>query len=162
MSPPERLTLIERYAQGPRLLRQALARVPAEALQWRPAPARWSAHEVVCHCADSETISSTRIRFLVGEDRPRILGYDQDHWARLFDYHSLPLDLALRQIDQVRAWTTDLIRRLPDSAWSREGTHSQSGSYGAEIWLRTYAEHLELHARQIERNVAAWAARPVV
>jgi len=156
MSPQERQSLMQRYADGPRLLRAALGRLPADAVQWRPAPGKWSAHEVVCHCADSETISSTRIRFLAGEERPAILGYDPDRWAQRFDYHSLPLEMALRQIDQVRAWTFDLIRRFPDATWSREGTHTESGRYGAETWLATYAEHLEIHARQIERNLAAW------
>jgi hypothetical protein len=160
MDAGERKLWIERYAAGPARLRDALARVPPDALQWRPAPEKWSAHEVVGHCADSETISSTRIRFLVGEDRPTIAGYDQDRWAKRFDYHVMPLDLALRQIDQVRAWTTAWIRGLPDAAWSREGTHTESGRYSAEIWLKIYAEHLEIHARQIDRIVEAWVARP--
>ena len=160
MQADERRALIERYAHGPELLRETLARVPAKALQWRPAPGTWSAHEVVCHCADSETISSTRIRFLIGEEQPTIAGYDQDRWAQRFDYHALPLDLALRQIEQVRAWTTDFVQRLPDSVWLRTGTHTESGPYSAEKWLRIYAEHLEVHARQIERNLAAWNAAP--
>jgi|SRR5882672_1552084 len=153
-----RTQLIERYVQGPALLRDALARVPREAVKWRPAAGKWSAHEIVCHCADSETISSTRIRFVVGEDHPTIIGYDQDRWAREFDYHGLSLDMALAQIVQVRAWTADLIRRLPESAWSREGTHTESGRYTADKWLSIYAEHLEVHSVQIERNVAAWNA----
>ena len=159
MTPAERRALVDRYAAGPDVLRAALGRVPPAALQWRPAAGKWSVHEVVCHCADSETISSTRIRFLVGEERPTILGYDQDRWTQRFDYHALPLDLALRQIETVRAWTADLLRRFPDSAWSREGHHTESGHYTAEDWLRIYAEHLEQHARQIERNRAAWEAR---
>ncbi len=158
MPPRERLDLIERYAAGPALLSAAVARVPVAALQWRPAPGKWSVHEVVGHCADSETISSTRVRFLVGEERPTIFGYDPDHWARLFDYHAQPLELALRQVEQVRAWTVDLIRRFPDEHWAREGTHSESGRYRAADWLAIYAEHLEVHARQIERNLAAWNA----
>src|SRR5215468_9835812 len=36
------------------------------------------------------------------------------------------------------------------------GTHTESGPYSAEEWLRIYAEHLEIHARQIDANVAAW------
>ena len=159
MDDAARLELIERYANGPTVLRAALERVPEAARKWRPAPGKWSAHEVVCHCADSETIASTRIRFLIGEDRPTIQGYDQDRWAQAFDYHAQPLDLALREIDQVRAWTTDFIRRVPDAAWTRAGTHTESGPYDAAKWLRTYAEHLEVHARQIERNLAAWNAR---
>jgi hypothetical protein len=156
MNESERRARIQRYEEGPALLRATIAKVPADALQWRPAPGKWSAHEIVCHCADSETISSTRIRFLAGEDRPTIVGYDQDRWAVAFDYHSLPLEAALRQIEQVQAWTASFVRRLPPSAWAREGTHTESGRYTAETWLVTYSEHLEVHSLQIERNLAAW------
>jgi len=160
MKPDEKLKLIERYARGPALLAETVARVPKAALQWRPAAGKWSVHEIVCHCADSETISSTRIRFLVGEEQPTILGYDQDRWVQRLDYHALSLALALRQVEQVRAWTSELVRHLPDSAWARTGTHTESGAYSAAKWLAIYAEHLEVHARQIERNLAAWNARP--
>jgi hypothetical protein len=156
VTPAERKALIARYASGPKLLRDTLARVPAAAMHWKPAADEWSVHEVVVHCADSETNATMRIRYLVGEDRPTIAGYDQDHWARLFDYASLPLELSLAQIDASRAWTTALLLRLPDSAWSRSGTHTESGHYTAEKWLATYAEHLEVHARQIARNVEAF------
>ncbi len=156
MDESERQTHLQRYEGGPALLRSAVAQAPEAALQWRPAPGKWSVHEVVCHCADSETVASTRIRYLVGEDGPTIQGYDQDRWAAAFDYHSLSLEGALRQVEQVRAWTAAWLRRLPASAWLRAGTHTESGHYTAEKWLATYAEHLEAHARQIGRNLAAW------
>jgi hypothetical protein len=157
LSPAERAALIEQYAGGPRRLRQALASVPAEALTWRPAPAEWSAHEVVCHCADSETNAYARIRFLVAEKSPNIQGYDQDNWARVFAYHELPLEPALAVVEAVRATTTALIRGLPDDAWTRVGTHTESGRYGADDWLQIYADHLEIHSRQIETNVELWS-----
>jgi hypothetical protein len=158
----DRQRLIEQYARGPARLREALARVPEAARTWRPAEGEWSAHEVVCHCADSETTSSVRIRYLIAEPDPLIVGYDQENWARVFDYHNLPLEPALAQVEQVRAWTTALIRELPEAAWRTVGRHTESGTYGAETWLQIYAEHLELHAQQIEANLAAWekAGRP--
>jgi hypothetical protein len=155
----ERDTLIDQYADGPRRLREALATVPPDAVQWRPKPGEWSAHEVVVHCADSETQSASRIRVVVSEKDPVVLGYDQEQWARDFDYHAHPLDVALLTVDAVRANTAALLRRLPDAAWSKVGRHSESGRYTAEDWLRIYADHLENHARQIEANVAAWTSR---
>lgn len=154
----ERQKLIQQYADGPARLRAALTTVPPEAMQWRPKPGEWSAHEVICHCADSETNSYARIRFLVAENAPAIMGYDEANWARVFDYHTLPLEPALATVDAVRANTVALIRRLPDAAWQRAGTHTESGHYSAEDWLRIYADHLEIHAQQIEANVAAWRA----
>lgn len=155
----ERDALIRRYEEGPAKLKAALAKVPPEAMQWRPAEGKWSAHEVVCHCADSETNGSARIRYLAAEPDARILGYDEAQWARSFDYHAAPLDLALATVDAVRANTVQLLKRLPESAWAAVGTHSQSGRYTADNWLDVYAEHLEKHARQIDRNVEAWKAQ---
>jgi len=154
----ERDTLIAQYAAGPARLRAALATVPAEAMKWRPAVGEWSAHEIVCHCADSETNSYARIRFLLTEADPVIQGYDQAQWAKTLDYHSHPLEPALATVDGVRANTAALIRRLPDEAWTRAGRHTESGRYTAEEWLKIYADHLEGHARQIEKNVAQWKA----
>jgi hypothetical protein len=155
----ERERLIAQYAAGPARLRAALVTVPAEAMKWRPAPNEWSAHEVVCHCADSETNSYARIRFLLSEKNPVIQGYDQEQWARDLDYHAAPLGPALAVVEAVRASTAALIGRLGDDAWAREGRHTESGRYAAEDWLTIYADHLEIHARQIEANVEQWKAR---
>ena len=158
LSGTEREALIQRYADGPARLKAALATVPAAAVQWRPGPGEWSAHEVVVHCADSETNAAARIRYLTAEVDPVILGYDEAEWARRFDYHDHPLEPALALVEAVRANTLALIRRMPEHGWQRVGRHSESGRYSAEDWLTIYAEHLEGHARQIEANVAAWRA----
>ncbi|MDX2121974.1 MAG: DinB family protein [Gemmatimonadota bacterium] len=159
MTAAERAALITRYRNGPDLFEAALATLPAEALQWRPRPGAWSAHEVVVHCADSETNAHMRIRYLLAEPDPLILGYDQDQWARTLDYHAHPIPLALATIRAVRANTVPLLERLSDAAWARTGRHTEHPTYGAERWLEVYAEHLEVHARQLARNVEAWRRR---
>jgi len=155
----DRLELIHRYAQGPGKLQEAFAQVPEPAQKWRPAPGRWSAHEVVCHCADAETLAASRIRFVLAEKDPLILGYDQDLWAQSFDYHNHPLEAAFQTIRAIRANTTALLERIPEEGWRKQGRHTESGTYGAEDWLQIYAEHLEKHARQIGKNAAAWRAQ---
>lgn len=147
---------LRRYAEGPDLLRRAWGQVPAEARTWRPGEGRWSAHEVVVHCADSETYAATRIRLLLAEPEPLIVGYEEAEWARRFDYHASDPELALHLVETVRAHTLALLRRLPDSAWGRMGRHTQSGPYGTDDWLRSYGAHLEVHAAQIDRTLAAW------
>ncbi len=156
----ERESLIGRYAAGAERLRAALSKVPEGARKWRPAPGRWSVHEIVCHCADSETNACLRIRSLVAEKDPVIVGYDQDEWAVRFDYHAHPLAAALTTVEAVRANTVPLLRRLGAESWARVGRHTESGTYSAEDWLRSYAEHLEKHSRQIEKNLELWRARP--
>jgi len=156
MTHSERASFIERYESGPSLLREALDRVPEAARTWRPAPDQFSVHEVVCHCADSETNAAARIRYLVAEQEPLILGYDPLTWARTFDYHSHPLTAALATVEAVRANTAPLVRRLPEEAWQKTGNHTEAGRYTAVDWLTIYAEHLEEHVRQIEQNLESW------
>jgi hypothetical protein len=158
MSRGERDALIDQYARGPERIREALATVPKEALRWRPGAGKWSAHEVVVHCADAETNAAMRIRYLVAEKAPLIVGYDQEAWARLFDYHAQPLEESLAVAAAARARTVPLLRQMSDPDWTKAGRHTESGPYTAEDWLRIYAAHLEGHARQIERNVEAWKA----
>jgi hypothetical protein len=159
MTPAERATCIRRYAEGPALLDQAFATIPPEARQWRPRPGAWSAHEIVLHCADSETNAHMRIRYLLAEPDPLIVGYDQDRWATTLDYHALPLEPAFATIRAVRANTLPLLHRLTEANWARTGRHTEHSSYGVERWLEIYAEHLEVHSRQLGRNLAAWRAR---
>lgn len=158
-SPQERAALIERYARGPALLKAALGKVPRDALAWRPAPNDWSAHEIVVHCADSETNAHARLRYLLAEPTPVIQGYDQDRWAQSLDYHTLPLAPALATVEAVRANTVPILKRMTEPEWRRIGQHTESGPYAVEDWLAIYAEHLEKHSRQIERNLTRWADR---
>lgn len=151
--------MIERYARGPALLKAALARIPSGAMQWRPGAGKWSAHEIIVHCADSETNAHARLRYLLAEPAPVIQEYDQARWAQVLDYHSLPLEPALATVEAVRANTVPILRRMSDADWQRTGHHTESGPYGAETWLAIYAEHLEKHSRQLERNLNAWNSR---
>lgn len=159
MTPAERRAAIARYAAGPARLRAALRRVPRAALHWRPAPGEWSAHEVVLHCADSESTAQVRLRYLLAERDPVIVGYNQEEWARALDYARRPLAPALATVVAVRANTVPLLRTLAEESWSRSGRHTEMGAYSVEGWLGLYAEHLEIHARQIEANLAGWRAQ---
>ena len=159
MTPEERQTMIDDYKAGPALLRAAWDEVPVFARQWRPASGEWSAHEIILHCADSEAYAAIRIRLLAAETAPLIVGYDQEAWAEIFDYHELPVEPAFAVIDSVRASTGILLDRLTDQQWANVGNHTESGPYSADDWLRGYAAHLHDHVAQIHTNLALWSAR---
>jgi hypothetical protein len=160
MDKAERDRQIAAYGEGPAVLRSAWDTVPVDARMWSPTAADWSAHEIVIHCADSETYAATRIRLLAAEPQPVIVGYDQEAWVRAFQYDRLPVDAALAVIASVRALTLQVIEGFGDEIWGRTGTHTESGRYTAEDWLRTYSAHLHDHAAQIRANVESWKANP--
>ena len=118
LSATERGAFLDRYEAGPALLRQAWLELPPEARDWRPGEGRWSAHEVVVHCADSEAYAAIRIRLLLAEPEPLIVGYDENAWARTFDYAAADPQLCLGLVEALRAHTAATLRRLPEGAWA--------------------------------------------
>jgi hypothetical protein len=145
----DRATLIERYRTGTAAVQDALAGITDEELDRQPAdPAEWTARAVAHHLADSEAMAYIRLRRLVAEDDPQIAGYDEPEWARRLHYDR-PIASSLAVLAAVRAASLELLERLTDAEWERTGTHSESGAYGVDQWLRIYAAHAHEHADQI-------------
>jgi hypothetical protein len=155
MTPDERAELIARYKSGYDEVSQSLAGFTEEELSARPLPGQWTAREIVHHLADSEMTSAIRLRNLLAEEEPQIRGYDQDFYATRLDYNSRPTAPALDALRAARATTAQLLDQMSEADWSRAGTHSESGRYTAEDWLRIYAAHAHGHAAQIRRLRAA-------
>jgi hypothetical protein len=156
MDQQTRQKMIDQYKDGYRVVAEALAGAKDEELDARPAPGKWTAREVVHHLADSEMTSALRLRLLLAVDRPAILGYDQDEFARRLHYDR-PIEASLEAFKAARRTTAEILERMTEAEWKREGTHSESGRYGVERWLEIYATHAHGHAEQI--RVARDAAR---
>jgi hypothetical protein len=154
MDVDQRRALIERYRDGYRVVLEALRGIGEAELDARPGPERWSAREVVHHLADSETTSGIRLRRLLAEDRPQVEGYDEAEFARRL-YYDRPIESSLEVLGAVRRGSAEILDRLTEAEWSREGTHSESGRYSVQTWLQIYAAHAHDHAAQIREARAA-------
>jgi hypothetical protein len=156
MQPDERKTLIAQYADGYRVVAEALVKITPEELDTPPAPGKWTPRQIVHHLADSEMTAAVRFRLLLAEDRPAIKGYDQDLFASRLHYER-PHEASLELLRAARAATVELLGCLEEADWLREGTHSEVGRFGLDTWLRIYAPHAHRHADQI--RVARRAAK---
>jgi hypothetical protein len=112
----------------------------------------WTARQVVHHLADSEARAYVRLRRLIAEDAPEIVGYDEPEYARRLHYDR-PIAASLAVVGAVREASRELLERLTPPEWERRGTHSESGAYSVDDWLRIYANHPYDHADQIRRAV---------
>ena len=151
MTPEERNNLIATYAAGYDEVMNALDGFPADSLGAHPIPGKWSAREIVHHLGDSESTSAWRLRKLLVEDNPSIQGYDQDAFASRLRYNERDMAPALEAFRYARQSTMQVIELMSDDDWQRAGTHSESGRYTTEDWLRIYAAHAHDHAAQIRR-----------
>ncbi|MBI5880260.1 MAG: DinB family protein [Chloroflexi bacterium] len=159
MTPEERRQRIAAYGAAHSVLVKALEQFPRTMWQFRPAPDRWTIHEIVVHITDSETNSFIRCRRAIAEPGSGIYAYDEMRWARELDYHGQSPDDALELFKWLRLTTHKLIATLPDEAWSRTFVHSDNGVVTLEQWLDTYERHVRDHVAQMQGVYAAWLKR---
>jgi hypothetical protein len=144
----ERSELLDRYRGGYAAVEEAVAEITEEELD-RPGPdGGWSARQVAHHLADSEATAFVRLRRLIAEDEPVIVGYDEPEYARRLHYER-PIGSSLAVLRAVRAASLELLESLTPAEWERRGTHTESGPYSVDDWLRIYASHSHDHADQI-------------
>ena len=62
--------------------------------------------------ADSEMTSAVRMRLLIAEDSPHILGYDQDEYAHRLFYTERPIEASLQAFRYARETAADIAERL--------------------------------------------------
>jgi hypothetical protein len=159
MTTNNRCDQIESYGAAYDLLVAALARFPRAMWQYRPAPDRWTIHEIIVHITDSEANSYIRCRRLLAEPGSTVLGYDEARWAVALDYHDQSVEDALELFKWLRRASYLLIKAAPDAAWAYTIMHSESGVMTADDWLDTYERHVRDHIAQMQAVYADWLAR---
>lgn len=157
MTSAERINLIESYGKAYELLEDALREFPEQMWKWKPAPEKWSIHEIIIHIADSEANSYVRCRRFVAEPGSGVYGYNENEWAKLLHYHDQSTDDALHLFSALRKSTYNLIKKVDESTWQTATIlHSENGLMTFEDWLRVYEEHIPVHIKQMKRNLEAW------
>lgn len=152
----ERQERIELYGKAYQLLIKALEKFPREMWRFRPAPDRWTIHEIVIHLADSEANGFVRVRKLVAEPGATITAYDEPAWARALDYNAQSVEDALELFRWLRGNTDKLIRTLAESVWANTIYHPENGTMTMDDWLLEYARHIPDHIAQMEEVYADW------
>ena len=144
-----RSDLIATYLEGTALLRRAVVDMTAEQLRARPVPGKWSTLEVVCHLVDSEQAYCHRMKRVIAETRPLLIGYDETRFAATLGYHDRDLEQELTLLDQMRQQMARILESVPEGAWSATGVHSERGLMTLEDLVVTEAEHIPHHLAHV-------------
>lgn len=132
-----------------------LARAAGDDLRVRPEPTEWSVIECLGHLVDSEFVASARMRWILAEDEPEIVGYDQDRWVDGLRHRDddpeelISLFAALRE-SNLRLWAA-----TPMADRERFGRHRERGPESYGLIVRLGAGHDRFHLAQAERALAA-------
>jgi hypothetical protein len=141
--------LIEQYLAGARALRGAVTGMSREQLLARPVAGKWSTLEVVCHLADFDPILADRMKRVLAEERPQLVGADQERFAAALAYHERDLQEELAIIEQTRSQLARILRTQPDTVLERVGVHSERGPQTLEQLLTTASRHIPHHLQHI-------------
>jgi uncharacterized damage-inducible protein DinB len=152
--------LIDNYLAGPRTLRQAVAGMTPEQVRARPVAGKWSALEVVCHLADFDPILADRMKRVIAEERPQLVGADEQRFAAALAYDNRDLDEELTIIERTRSQMARILRTLPAEALRRVGVHNERGPRTLEELLTTATNHIPHHVKFIADKRRALGLKP--
>jgi hypothetical protein len=141
--------LIDPYLAGVQTLREAVAGMTREQLTARPVPGKWSTLEVVCHLADFEPVLADRMKRVIAEERPTLLGADETRYAATLAYHQRELEEELAIVEKTRRQLARILRTLPDDALARVGVHNERGPRSLEQLLTGATNHIMHHVKFI-------------
>jgi len=145
-------TMIDEYLAGTELLRQAIAGMTDDQLDAKPVPGKWSTRQVVCHIADFETIYADRMKRVITEPMPTLLGGNPDKFAASLAYEKRPVQDELILIAAVRRQMATILRALGPDDFRKTGNHPRDGALTLEALLKRITEHIPHHVRSIEEK----------
>ncbi len=142
-------------AATPDVIEKIVREHPARVLQSRPFEGKWTPNEVIGHLADTEWVYGFRMRLILCEDQPTILGMDQEKWvAGQRRNERSPAD-QLAEFRSLRTFNLGIWRMLRPADLERIGLHNERGEESLGIMLKMIAGHDLSHIDQLTRYAAA-------
>lgn len=148
---------LDAYAATPGELHRRIATHPAEVLRRRPYADRWTwtPLEVIGHLVDAEWSIGWRTRAVYCDDKPQLIGIDQDNWARELKHNDRDPGELVEDFSALRAINLRFWRSIPKDRLARVGLHNERGEESLGDMLRLYAAHDVYHLQQMDRYLSA-------
>jgi len=137
--------LIDEFAAGPQIVRDAVKGMTREQMTARPVPGKWSTLEVVCHLSDFEIVYADRIKRIIAEEQPKLPDGDENLFASRLAYHNRELEEELQMLGAIRASTVRILRTLKDADFSRIGVHATAGPLSIQQFVERTVNHVKHH-----------------
>jgi hypothetical protein len=135
-----------------------IAGAPEAALNHSPAPGEWSPRDVLSHLADSDLVTGMRVRMIVTQERPILVGYDQAAWTSRFGGIDQSAAETIARWRTLRLANIRIYESLSPEELQRVGAHTERGEESVELTVRMHAGHDRMHLDQVRRGLEAAAA----
>lgn len=147
-------SVIERYIAGAELLGPAIRGLTPAERNATPVAGTWSIQQIVFHLLDSDLIAADRMKRVIAEERPTLIGFNETLFAEKLYCEQLDADAACAVFAGNRRLMGEILRRLPDDAFARVGIHNERGELTLAQLVQIFADHLEHHLKFIKQKRA--------
>jgi hypothetical protein len=124
-----------------------------EHLRTRPAAGEWSVIELLGHLVDAEIVVAGRLRWILANDEPPLMAYDQDLWVERLHHQDDDPDEILALWRALTRSGVRLWNRASETDRERIGMHAERGPESFEVTYRMLAGHGVLHLAQMRRTL---------
>jgi hypothetical protein len=146
---------LEVLAQTASTLADIVRTHSATVLRTRPFVGKWTPNDVIGHLADGEWVYGYRLRLILCEDNPPILGTNQDLWVAGQRHNEGEPSEFVEMFRTMRQFNLALWKRMSPGDWERTGQHNERGAESLGLMLRMLAGHDLSHLNQITRYIQA-------
>ena len=135
-------------ASTPAAARQLVADAGAD-LRTPPEPREWSVLECIGHIVDAELVVAGRFRWILAQDEPELIGYDQDLWVSALRHRDDEPATLLALFEALWSANLELWRRTPQADRARVGIHRERGRESFDLSFRMLAGHDRVHMARL-------------
>jgi uncharacterized damage-inducible protein DinB len=122
---------------------------------------KWSGRQILAHLADCELHFLLRLRFILAEENPPIVPFEQDDWAARFDYAKLDSERVRDNYRVLRQGLIETVAAASEKDLDRAGRHPERPDYTARYVAEHAAEHNDHHLGQLEAIRAGRRWKPI-
>lgn len=140
---------IDEFEKGTDSLRMAVRGLSREDLLAHPVPGAWSIQQIVMHLMDSDLILADRMKRVIAEENPTLIGFNESKFAANLFYEEHSVEDAVAMVELNRRNVAAILRKLPDAAFNRSGMHNERGELKLSDLLAGAVNHLSHHLKFI-------------
>jgi uncharacterized damage-inducible protein DinB len=144
--------LIEKFAAEADDLGKSIAGLLPEDLLAHPVPGTWSIQQIVLHVVDSDLVLTDRMKRVIAEDNPLLMGFDESKFAARLHYDVADANTACQLFSLNRRLMGDLLKKLPADDFNRTGIHSERGKVTLTDLLTNAVNHLQHHLKFVKEK----------
>jgi uncharacterized damage-inducible protein DinB len=144
--------VLDIFEHGGQKLRRAVAGMAREDLVSTPIPNTWSIQQIVIHLMDDELIWVDRVKRMIAEDNPRIMGFDESKYAANLHYDLWSIDDAITIFELNRVNFAHVLRAMPLQVMDRTGMHNERGQIRVGDIIPKMNVHLDHHLKFLHKK----------